>query len=82
MPQEQKREASQKMEAALEQLREIEEASRGSIVYIRGRATVLAKPGTNLFSRLVRCPCYMVVFLRCPHTALDSLCNCAVLFTK
>lgn len=42
------------MEAALQQLREIEEASRGSIVYIRGRATVHAKAGTNLFSRLVR----------------------------
>ena len=54
LQQEQKQAALEKMDAALRQLQEIEEAASEAIVYIRGRATVHAKPGTNLFSRLVR----------------------------
>lgn len=54
LSQEQKQEALHKMDAALLQLHEIEIAATENIVYIRGRATVHAKPGTNFFSKLVR----------------------------
>ena len=45
--------ASNKVEAAIEQLKELEEAAGWTVAYIRGRSTVSAKPRSNILSKLV-----------------------------
>ena len=44
----------ERMEEAMRQLVDLEEAESSDVVYIRGRATVHSKPGTSFWRRWVR----------------------------
>ena len=55
--------------AAKELLQDIKQASSQGIVYFRGRATVFAKPGTHLLSKLVW---HLALLFRCLNFASQS----------